>query len=81
MVLTSADIWSPPELFEYNPHNHTLIVIDFNIILPLFPGLLNGLFSSDFLTKILYKFYISPIHSTYSAQLILFNLITTTCAQ
>jgi hypothetical protein len=41
-------------------------------------GLLSGLFPSGFLTKILYTFLISPMHTTCLAQLILLDLIIVT---
>jgi hypothetical protein len=39
------------------------------------PGLSSGLFPSDFLTKILYAFLISPMHVPYLNYFILLHLI------
>jgi hypothetical protein len=53
---------------------HPISVRSIPILSPhLHLGLPLGLFSSGFLTKILYAFLISPIHATYPAYLILYH--------
>jgi hypothetical protein len=47
-----------------------------NIILPSPPGSQNGIISSEFQTKMLYAFLVSPMLATFPTHLILLHLIS-----
>jgi hypothetical protein len=65
-----------PDSGESGPHPHIILFqINFNIILPSSQGLPSCLYPSSFLSKILYAFLFSPMCATFTAHLILLDLI------